>query len=104
MLRKTRVQMAAVLAVGALLGYLAASGHVRLGWPADAAAAQTAPAALAAQTAVLAPAKGAADEAIVFEVFLPAAAVLEVGGNQTAETGEHRTFQTPPLQVGGRYT
>src|SRR5262249_19479028 len=55
------------------------------------------------------PAPGAAapgqaeEQAIVFQVMLPADASLEFDGTKTTETGELRTFQTPPLAVGERY-
>src|SRR5262249_11537403 len=35
---------------------------------------------------------------------LPADAILEIDGHRTTETGDTRTFQTPPLALGGRYT
>jgi uncharacterized protein (TIGR02246 family) len=50
-----------------------------------------------------APAKGAAEEVISFKVRLPADAVLEIDGKKTTSTGETRTFDTPPLRVGGHY-
>jgi uncharacterized protein (TIGR02246 family) len=52
------------------------------------------------------PAKGqpaGAEELISFKVRLPADAVLEIDGKKTTSTGETRTYQTPPLRVGGKY-
>jgi arylsulfatase len=44
-------------------------------------------------------------EAVIpFEVLVPAAAALEIGGFKTNETGIVRHFQSPPLRVGGEYT
>jgi uncharacterized protein (TIGR02246 family) len=43
-------------------------------------------------------------EIIAFEVWLPAAAVLEIDGKKTTSTGEVRRFETPPLSVGKPYT
>jgi uncharacterized protein (TIGR02246 family) len=45
----------------------------------------------------------AADQIISFKVRLPADAVLEIDGKKTTSTGDTRTFQTPPLRVGGQY-
>src|SRR5262249_38963511 len=92
------------LAAGVLLGYLAASGHFWPSGPENTAAAQTLPAVLTTEAAARVPAQQAAEEPIVFEVILPANALLEIDGKKTAETGEQRTFQSPPLKVGGRYT
>jgi uncharacterized protein (TIGR02246 family) len=83
-------QALAALAAGALLGGLAASGNVPLGRPAQAAA-------------------GGGwmqdvEEVITFVVRLPADAVLEIDGSKTTSLGEARTFRTPPLKVGGRYS
>ena len=50
-----------------------------------------------------APGQGVAEEVISFKVRLPADAVLEIDGKKTTSTGETRTFDTPPLRVGGRY-
>src|SRR5262249_23022830 len=58
---------------------------------------------VATQIAPLALAQAGGETAIVFEVMLPANAILEIDGDKTAETGEARTFQTPPLKVGGHY-
>jgi uncharacterized protein (TIGR02246 family) len=49
------------------------------------------------------PAPGGAEEVISFKVRLPADAVLEIDGKKTTSTGEMRTFDTPPLRVGGHY-
>ena len=103
MFRSNRCQALVVLAAGALLGYLAASGA---SWPnvqakgngASPSTAQTTEAGLLA----LAQAEQA-EEVITFEVRLPANAVLEIDDQKTQETGEVRPFQTPPLKVGGRY-
>jgi arylsulfatase len=100
MFRNPRLQLVAVLAIGALLGYACASGQLGLNPQANATA-QTVSAMAATQAAALAPAR--ADEAIVFEVLLPANALLEIDGDKTKETGESRTFSTPPLKVGERY-
>src|SRR6516225_9603487 len=124
MLRNTRVQMAAVLAVGALLGCLATSGRLSP-FPracAGQSLAQTEsssgarPAcrdevnrgqllALAApeETAAAPEAQTGAQEIITFVVRLPADAVLEIDGKKTQATGEERRFETPPLRVGGTY-
>jgi uncharacterized protein (TIGR02246 family) len=47
--------------------------------------------------------KGDGKEVISFKVRLPADALLEIDGNKTTSTGETRTFETPPLRVGGQY-
>jgi arylsulfatase len=96
MLRNTRVQVATVLAVAALLGYLAASD--RLSPFARAGAGQ-----LLAQGESSSGAKPDAEEVISFVVRLPADAILEIDGDETRSTGEERHFETPPLRVGGRY-
>src|SRR5271165_2637823 len=72
-----------------VLGAVAASGNLSFGRPAHAAPGS----ALA----------GDGKEIISFEVRVPAGALLEIDGNKTTSTGELRTFQTPPLKVGGRY-
>jgi arylsulfatase len=73
------------LAAGGLLGFLAAEGDLGL--------------------THVAYAEPTLDEKpITFEVLLPANATLEIDGNKTEETGETRTFRTPPLAVGGRYS
>jgi uncharacterized protein (TIGR02246 family) len=48
-------------------------------------------------------AQGDGKEVISFKVRLPADAVLEIDGNKTTSTGDMRTYQTPPLRVGGQY-
>jgi uncharacterized protein (TIGR03000 family) len=78
-----------VLAAGALLGAVAASGTLSPVWPAHAAPGN-------AQA-------GDGEEVIVLQVRVPAGALLEIDGNKTASAGEVRTFRTPPLTVGGRY-
>src|SRR5262249_55077887 len=96
MLKNTRLQAVVILAAGGLLGYLAASGHFPLGKQA-AAAAGIRFAGEAAQATQQ-------DEAILIKIRLPADAVLEIDGHKTTEKGEVRTFQTPPLPMGKRYT
>jgi uncharacterized protein (TIGR02246 family) len=49
-------------------------------------------------------AKGDGKEVISFKVRVPADAVVEIDGKKTTSTGETRTFDTPPLRVGGTYT
>src|SRR5262249_47248990 len=96
MFRRTKLLVIASLAIGGLLGYLAASGKLNLLHRAEAGPPVVPAAALAV---------GEADneQVIVFEVLLPGNAVLEIDGNKTTETGGERTYQTPPLKVGGRY-
>jgi uncharacterized protein (TIGR03000 family) len=84
------------LAGGALLGYAAASGKLSLAHDA-----QAAPTAAAVSNALT---QAAEEQVIVFEVLLPDNASLEIDGVKTMETGADRTYQTPPLKVGGRYT
>jgi uncharacterized protein (TIGR03000 family) len=116
--------MAAVFAVGALLGYLGSSG--RLSPLARAYASQSqahgessSGANLASrdevnrgqllaldglkETATAREAQTGAEEVISLVVRLPADAVLVIDGNKTKSTGEERRFVTPPLPVGGRY-
>src|SRR5262249_44768747 len=150
MFKNSRVQMIAMLVIGSLLGFVAASGkldafrkanaapppssvaerengaelvQVRLQKNEAAAAtccsegatkgqlvamadpnplpdASQVTAPLATQVAPLALAQAGEQRAIVFEVMLPADAILEIDGDRTSETGEARTFQTPPLKVG----
>src|SRR5204862_453613 len=100
MFRNPKLQLMAVLALGALLGYAVASGQWGLN-PWANATAQTVAAVTAAQTAALAPAQ--TEQVIVFEVLIPGNALLEIDGDKTKETGELRSFSTPPLKVGGRY-
>jgi uncharacterized protein (TIGR03000 family) len=73
-----------LVALGVALGYAAATGNFRPAWLGNAAAADA--------------------EVIVITVRLPADAILEIDGHRTKETGETRTFETPPLAVGSRYT
>src|SRR5712692_9042522 len=82
MLKSSKFLFLAFMATGGLLGYLAASN--KLNWPTPAQAAQD-------------------EQAISFEVLLPANATLEIDGNKTDATGTTRTFRTPPLKVGGKY-
>jgi uncharacterized protein (TIGR02246 family) len=84
-MKSRRFQDLVVLAAGALLGWLAASGHVPLGRTARAAESQE------------------VAEVITFVVRLPADAVLEIDGTKTTSSGEARTFRTPPLKLGERY-
>src|SRR5262245_7291671 len=72
------------LAAGAFLGWVAASGHLGLFLPAEAAEGKK--------------------ETIEFIVRLPADATLGIDGNKTTEKGESRTFITPPLAVDERYS
>src|SRR5262245_10368577 len=96
MLRSTRFHAVLFLAAGALLGYATASGRLALFQPADAAA-------LSPEAGPPAGLQADAEQAITFEVLLPADAVRTIDGSKTTETGEVRDFQTPPLKVGGRY-
>src|SRR5262245_21168055 len=87
-MKRKRFQALAVLAAGALLGGLAASGNVPLVRPAQAASGGW---------------TQEAEEVITFVVRLPADAVLEIDGTKTTSSGEARTFRTPPLKLGERY-
>jgi uncharacterized protein (TIGR03000 family) len=82
---RTRLQVGIVLAAGALLGYLAATGNLPLG--------RLVPAAQAGQ----------APEVIKITVRMPADAVLAIDDHKTTSTGEVRTFETPPLQARADY-
>jgi uncharacterized protein (TIGR02246 family) len=87
-LKCINVQTSLVLIAGALLGYVAASGGFLI---------RLAPA----------QASGRADEemaTITFTVRLPADAILLIDDFHTKETGDVRTFQTPPLAKRGHYT
>jgi uncharacterized protein (TIGR03000 family) len=88
-MKSTRVQTLLVLAAGALLGGVAASGNFLSGRQADASPASGS--------------QGDSLEVIVFQVRLPADAVLLIDDNKTEETGEARRFRTPPLPVGRHY-
>src|SRR5262249_10221856 len=44
------------------------------------------------------------EEAINFEVIVPADAQLEIDGHKTDQAGQSRNFRTPPLNVGERYS
>jgi uncharacterized protein (TIGR03000 family) len=96
MFRNTKVQMAAVLVAGALLGQLAASRGLFFLNPGT-----TKPGleSVAAAAAVFGDEEGAG-EVISFEVLLPADAVLEIDGGKTESTGADRWFETPALPVG----
>src|SRR6478735_6672860 len=96
-MRCDRFQIVAVLAVGAVGGWLAASD--RLPSLSQSNAAEPTQAA----TAALALAPAHADEAIVFEILVPGNAELEIDGQKTKETGESRQFQTPPLPAGEHF-
>jgi uncharacterized protein (TIGR03000 family) len=96
MLRNTKFLAVVCLAAGALLGYAAASGKLNFFQKADAAPPVV-------QAAALVVGEADADEVIVFEVLLPSSAALMIDDTKTTETGESRTYQTPPLKVGGRY-
>src|SRR5262249_30352549 len=86
MQNRWRIQTCLVMAAGTLLGYLVATGNFPLGRQANAA-----------------PQAGERKEAIIFTVRLPADATLTIDGDRTKETGQVRTFQTPPLPVGKHY-
>src|SRR5262245_13870773 len=103
MLKNTKVQMLLVGATCALLGWAAASGTLgrltdRLAGPRPAVAGE-----LLAGPEVAA-AGGGAEEAILFEVRVPADALLEIDGEKTTSTGARRTFSTPPLPAGGQFS
>jgi uncharacterized protein (TIGR02246 family) len=51
----------------------------------------------------LAAAQEAGKQPISIELLVPADARVEFDGNKTTETGERRTFSTPPLSVGKEY-
>jgi uncharacterized protein (TIGR03000 family) len=104
-LKQKRVQSWLFLAAGALLGYVAASGNFRLGQQANAAASNELPASATVQATHLVSAQaGEQKEVVVFTVRLPASAVLQIDDDKTKETGQVRTFQTPPLPKGRHYT
>jgi uncharacterized protein (TIGR02246 family) len=84
MLCNAKCQILTALAISALLGYATTS-------------------ATRAGTLALAQAAGR-EEVIVFEVRVPADAVLEIDGNKTESTGGVRTFRTPPLPAERHYT
>ncbi len=103
MLKNTKVQMLLVGVTCALLGWAAASGTLgsltdRLVGPRRAVAGEL----LAAPE--FAAQGGGAEEAIVFEVRVPADALLEIDGEKTTSTGARRTFTTPPLPAGGQFS
>ena len=121
MLKSTKVQMIVMLAIGGLLGYVAASGKLGAIGQANgeqsrqsvankgiisAEGAACCPEGLPrGQLLALADTKnGQQGEGIVITVRLPADAVLEIDGEKTTARGESRTFRTPPLKVGGRYS
>src|SRR5262249_35853723 len=87
MFRKATVQALVVLAAGGLLGFGAATGNWRLNWFSRSATTAAA----------------AAEEVIVFEIRVPAKAVLLIAGEKTTSTGTVRHFETPPLEVGHSY-
>jgi uncharacterized protein (TIGR02246 family) len=97
MFKKVKPQALAFLAAVGLLGYAAASG--RLLFPPEAEAAP--PMAGVGPSAVF---QGQPEQAIFFDVLLPADATLTIDGTRTRETGALRHFQTPPLPVGSEYT
>jgi uncharacterized protein (TIGR03000 family) len=96
MLRNTKFLAVVSLVAGALLGYAVASGKLNFFPKAEAAPP-------VAEAAALVAGEADADEVIVFEILLPSTAVLMIDDTKTTETGESRTYQTPPLKVGGRY-
>jgi arylsulfatase len=87
MFKKATAQALVVLAAGGVLGFEAANGNLRLKW-------FSRPATTVAE---------AAKEIIVFEILVPARAVLEIDGEKTTSTGTVRRFETPPLEVGSKY-
>src|SRR5215472_17169064 len=92
MLKDRRLQGFIVLAAGALLGYLAASGKF-----------------LSGPEAIASPVLGAQEnsqsgEPITITVRLPADAVLDIDDYRTKESGTVRTFRTPPLPAGKEYS
>lgn len=97
MFKNPKLQTLLVVLASALLGFVAAKVALAP------ASAQTLPAVTATQAALLAPAQDATEEVILFEVSVPADAQLSIDGRKTDSAGENRTFQTPPLKVGGRY-
>src|SRR5262245_62135421 len=103
MWKNTKVQMLLVGVTCALLGWAAASGTLgtltdKLAGPRPAVAAES-----LAGPEVAARGAGDTEEAIVFEVLVPADAALEIDGEKTTSTGGTRTFSTPPLPVGGQF-
>jgi uncharacterized protein (TIGR03000 family) len=102
MCKNGRVQLLIMLAIGSLLGFLTASGNFPLGRQANAAPEVPISAAIQAASLVAGQA-GEQKQAITFRVRLPANAALQIDDDKTTETGEVRTFQTPPLPKGGRY-
>jgi arylsulfatase len=104
MFKNGKVQIIVMLAIGSLFGFLAASGNLRIGRQANAAPGSELPASATVLAASLVPGQaGEQKEAIVFTVRLPANAVLQIDGDKTTETGEVRTFHTPPLPATGHY-
>jgi len=81
MLRSRSFQIVSVLAAGAMLGYLAASGKIDLNRVAHGEFTQE-------------------NKPISFEVLLPAHAKLEIDGNKTEETGETRNLHNAALASG----
>jgi uncharacterized protein (TIGR03000 family) len=77
--------MAAALAAGALLGYLAVSGTVS--WFSTAAA----------------QVPEGTREVIAIEILVPDDAVVLIDGDRTTATGPVRRFETPPCPVGRTY-
>src|SRR5262249_47560070 len=94
-----------MLAIGSLIGFLAASENLPLGGQANAAPGNELAASAAIEAASLVPGQaGQQKEAITFTVRLPANAALQIDEDRTTETGGAPTFQPPPLPKGGRYT
>src|SRR5262249_40830134 len=87
MSKRMGIQACVVLAAGALLGYVAASGRF-LPRPAAAQEAKQPPEELAI---------------ITFTVRLPADAILLIDEDKTTSTGDVRTFQTLPVAKGKHY-
>lgn len=104
MFNNRRGRISAVLAIGSLLSFVAASEKFSLGRQAHAAPGNELAGAVATQATGLVPAQaGEQKEVIVFTVRLPANATLQIDDDTTKETGEVRTFQTPALPKGRHY-
>src|SRR5262245_51516361 len=100
MLKKTKVQLLLVLAGGVLLGYLVASGG--LSFKSSRPRVADGVEGVATAAAVYGQSEGD-EEAITFEVVLPADAVLEIDDVKTKTTGTVRKFRTPPVATGNSY-
>ncbi|MFT3883212.1 MAG: sulfatase-like hydrolase/transferase [Gemmatales bacterium] len=131
-MRKGKIHVIAILAVGSLIGYVAASGGPN--WFSKASASPSEQPrtvqlcsvvetgscceglskspfiagnpAVIAPVAIMAMTPGRQDgeETITFEILVPADAVLELNGTKMDPTGESRKFVTPALKTGGHYS